>query len=149
MTVTSIKHLATYHFEYLTCNKDQIPENSTFYKQFGRNDWQLFIHRDNFLKQIKWKRIAWIIVKIYQNVSCKGGYVPGLILDPEEGIEAAIYAKNKAIDYSFKNDSLLDGGFTLPEGFQGDLALGDTEDVNGVKVFGGNSLNLATESIGW
>ena len=70
-------------------------------------------------------------------------------MDPEEGIEAAIYAKNKAIDYSFKNDSLLDGGFTLPEGFQGDLALGDTEDVNGVKVFGGNSLNLATESIGW
>ena len=33
-----------------------------------------------------------------------GGYVPGLILDPEEGIEAAIYAKNKGIDYSFKED---------------------------------------------
>ena len=70
-------------------------------------------------------------------------------MDPEEGIEAAIYAKNKAIDYSFKTDSLFDGGFTLPEGFQGETTAGDAEDLNGVKVFGGNSLNLATMSIGW
>ena len=77
----------------------------------------------------------------------KGGYVPGLILDPEEGIEAAIYAKNKAIDYSFKQDELL-GGINLPPGFQTGEGGGDAEDMNGVKVFGNTSLNMASASIG-
>ena len=76
----------------------------------------------------------------------KGGYVPGLILDPEEGIEAAIYAKNKAIDYSFKDEDPL-GGIPLPPGFNAED--GDAEDMNGVKVFGNTSLNMASNSIGW
>ena len=73
----------------------------------------------------------------------KGGYVPGLILDPEEGIEAAIYAKNKAIDYSFINAD--NAGFGLPMGFPG---MNDSEDVGGMKVYGGNSLADAAMTIG-
>ena len=42
-----------------------------------------------------------------------------MILDPDQGIEAAIYAKNKGIDYSFKENPL--GGLgdvsELAEGF--------------------------------
>ena len=35
----------------------------------------------------------------------QGGYVPGLILDPDKGIEQAVYAKNKGIDYSYADTS--------------------------------------------
>ena len=75
----------------------------------------------------------------------KGGYVPGLILDPEEGIEAAIYAKNKAIDYSFMNED--SAGFGLPMGFPA-MGDNDSEDVGGMKVYGGNSLADAAMTIG-
>ena len=75
----------------------------------------------------------------------KGGYVPGLILDPEEGIDAAIYAKNKAIDYSFINED--NAGLGLPPGFPA-MGDNDSEDVGGMKVYGGNSLNDAAMSIG-
>ena len=80
-----------------------------------------------------------------QLIILKGGYVPGLILDPEEGIEAAIYAKNKAIDYSFINED--NAGFGMPLGFQG-MGENDSEDVGGMKVYGGNSLADAAMSIG-
>ena len=86
-----------------------------------------------------------LFFEVSKLVSLIGGYVPGLILDPEEGIDAAIYAKNKAIDYSFKEDDMF-GGIDLPPGFQ--AGEGDGEDVNGVKVFGNTSLNMASHSIG-
>ena len=66
-------------------------------------------------------------------------------MDPEEGIEAAIYAKNKAIDYSFINEE--NAGFGMPLGFQG-IGENDSEDVGGMKVYGGNSLADAAMTIG-
>ena len=34
----------------------------------------------------------------------KGGYVPSVILDPDKGLEHAVYAKSKGIDYSYATD---------------------------------------------
>lgn len=65
--------------------------------------------------------------------------MPGLILDPEEGMEAAIYAKNKGIDYSFNANQ---GGFPGLPGFEG-----EGEDINGVKVHGGGHLEQTALSI--
>ena len=94
--------------------------------------------------------VEFVIIYLFQLLTSqliilKGGYVPGLILDPEEGIEAAIYAKNKAIDYSFINED--NAGFGMPLGFQG-MGENDSEDVGGMKVYGGNSLADAAMSIG-
>ena len=47
----------------------------------------------------------------------QGGYVPGLILDPDKGIEQAVYAKNKGIDYSYADTaSGLTGNLGLEPG---------------------------------
>ena len=42
---------------------------------------------------------------IFLREMIQGGYVPGLILDPDKGIEQAVYAKNKGIDYSYADTS--------------------------------------------
>ena len=97
---------------------------------------------DEFVKQL-FNYLSFSISS--QSIILKGGYVPGLILDPEEGIEAAIYAKNKAIDYSFINED--NAGFGMPLGFQG-IGENDSEDVGGMKVYGGNSLADAAMTIG-
>ena len=40
-----------------------------------------------------------IFTKFFQ-----GGYVPDVILDPDKGLEHAVYAKSKGVDYSYATD---------------------------------------------
>ena len=57
-------------------------------------------------------------------------------MDPDEGIEAAIYAKNKGIDYSFKEDPF------------GETSFGDVTNLaDGFSVMGNASLNNQASSI--
>ena len=60
-----------------------------------------------------------------------------MILDPEEGIEAAVYAKNKGIDYSFKNH----------DNIYSDDSDEEEVDENGVKIKGTGKLKDKSSNI--
>ena len=65
-----------------------------------------------------------------------GKYVPGLILHPEEGIDASIYAKHKAVDYSFKDSGPLKGALDMTSSIV-DAAMTIEEQYNAItKAFG-------------
>lgn len=42
--------------------------------------------------------------KNYFHEFFKGGYVPEIIMDADKGLEHAVYAKSKGIDYSYATD---------------------------------------------